>query len=244
MYAGNDGLFDLSSGALPGDQLVVVPTTCSVTLSTSIAGAVYGEAVTLTASVNPMALGVPDPSGTGASKTARQSWDLHSELRDTRFTVSSLALGPHSIQAFFGSNGDYTGSQSPAIGLLVDRDGPVINVVPSANPSPPNCPLTLRVGVIAAAPGSGMPTGTVTFYNGKKELGAVTLDDGVADLVTKKLTKGGHTITVVYGGSPDFSGAIATLREVVKQPVHARGPHASCRRTDPCRENTCRPPAR
>jgi hypothetical protein len=88
--------------------------------------------------------------------------------------------------------------------------------------------VTLTADVLATAPGSGTPTGTVTFDNGKKKLGNVTLSDGVAALQTKKLTKGAHMVTVVYHGDSDFTGNTSTgLREVIRKPAKPKKPKIS-----------------
>ncbi len=203
-YASSNGLFAPSAGTLPGGQtvsgltsggqMVAVATASSLSVSTS--SAVFGQAVTFTAIVSSVAAGSPAPSGSvtfADGSTVLGSANLIGGV--ARFTTSTLALGPHSIQALYGDTGASIGSESAAIGLSVKPDGSTITVTPSANPSPPNHALTFTATVLAAAPGGGTPTGTVTFYNGKKKLGTVTLVDGVAALATRKLTKGGTPST-------------------------------------------------
>jgi Bacterial Ig-like domain (group 3) len=175
-----------------------------------------------------LAGGLPTPSGSvifvGGS-TVLGTANLSGGT--AQFTISNLTLGPHSIQAFYENTGAYIGSESAAIGLTVQPDSSTIIVTPSANPSPPGHALTLTANVIAAPPGSGTPTGTVTFYNGKKKLGTVTLSDGMAALKTTKLTNGAHTISAVYDGDPDFNGKTsAGLREVIKQRAKPKKPTA------------------
>ncbi len=123
--------------------------------------------------------------------------------------------------------GTFTGSQSGAAALSVQPDAATVVITPSANPSPPNKALTLKATVTAAAPGSGTPTGTVTFYNGKKSLGTATLSGGVATLTTKKLTLGNHTIKVIYHGDADFTGNTSPgLRESIKKAAKSKKPKA------------------
>ena len=50
--------------------------------------------------------------------------------------------------------------------LTVTKDGTTGVVVSSLNPSTPGQSVTFTVTVAAIAPGSGTPTGTVTFYDG------------------------------------------------------------------------------
>src|SRR5262249_27006875 len=56
-------------------------------------------------------------------------------------------------------------------------------------------------------PGDGMPTGTVTFYDGGATLGEVPLDSsGRAALTVGGLGLGGHSIAAVYSGDARSSG--------------------------------------
>jgi hypothetical protein len=71
---------------------------------------------------------------------------------------------------------------------------------------------------------TGTPTGTVTFYSGKKIIGTATPNaNGVATLTISTLALGRHKITAVYNG--DVKDGISTSnREIVK--VLSNGPTA------------------
>ena len=78
--------------------------------------------------------------------------------------------------------------------------------------------VTLKATVAAAAPGSGTPTGTVTFYDGSTVLGTATLSGGAASLKTSALPVGADAITAVYNGDSDFTkGTSAALGLTVTQ---------------------------
>ena len=73
----------------------------------------------------------------------------------------------------------------------------------SANPSASGASVTFTATVAAVSPGSGTPTGSVTFMaDGTTITGSpVTLNSsGVATISTSTLTVGVHTITAVYSG--------------------------------------------
>jgi uncharacterized protein len=61
----------------------------------------------------------------------------------------------------------------------------------------------------------GIPTGTVTYYDGTTELGTGTLSSGSTTLATSALTIGSHTIKAVYEGSAEFDASSATMTQVV-----------------------------
>ena len=67
--------------------------------------------------------------------------------------------------------------------------------------------VTFTVTVASVAPGSGTPTGTVTFKKGGTVLGSGTLVNGKVTFSTSILTRGTHSITTVYGGSVNRLGS-------------------------------------
>ncbi len=91
-----------------------------------------------------------------------------------------------------------------------------VTVASSANPSVPGAPVTFTATVSAMAPGSGTPTGSVTFKDGTTTLGTSPLTAGLATLTSSSLPAGTCTITAVYGGDSAFLGATSgTLSQVV-----------------------------
>jgi len=82
----------------------------------------------------------------------------------------------------------------------------------SANPSIAGQPVTFTATVTAAAPGGGIPAGSVTFKDGTATLATVSLSaGGTAALTTSALTTGVHHITVSYGGSTTYLGSISPV---------------------------------
>ncbi len=90
----------------------------------------------------------------------------------------------------------------------------------SVNPSVLGQSVTFTATVSAAPPGSGTPTGTVTFEDGTAVLGSAILDStGTAAFSTSVLSAGSHSITAVYGGDSTFAtGTSAALTQVVNPP--------------------------
>ena len=108
-------------------------------------------------------------------------------------------------------------STSTAINQRVNQAGSSTAVVSSANPSSSGQAVRFTASVSAVSPGSGTPTGTVTFYDGSTTLGTATLDrTGKASFITSSLSVGSHSIKVFYGGDADFK---ASTSAVLKQRV-------------------------
>src|SRR5207237_9303935 len=71
----------------------------------------------------------------------------------------------------------------------------------------------------AGTPGTGTPTGTVTFQDGATPLGTATLSGGMATFTISSLGAGSHSLTATYGGAGNFAGSTsAALLQVVNLP--------------------------
>ena len=93
----------------------------------------------------------------------------------------------------------------------------------SANPSVSGQLVTLTATVAPGdpGPGSGYPTGTVTFDDGSSVLGTATLSNGTASIITSSLSVGGHSLSASFApgsSDPDFlASTSATLNQTVNQ---------------------------
>ena len=97
----------------------------------------------------------------------------------------------------------------------VNKAATKTTVASSHNPSVFGQSVTFTTTVAAVAPGSGTPTGTVTFKNGTTVLGG-TLSAGKATFSTSTLTRGAHSITALYSGSVnDLGSTSAALTQTV-----------------------------
>lgn len=84
-----------------------------------------------------------------------------------------------------------------------------VSVVASANPGTFGQPVTFTATVAVVSPGTGTPTGTVTFKDGSTTLGTDVLKNGklTATFTTSTLAHGAHSITAVYEGDSVDAGS-------------------------------------
>jgi hypothetical protein len=176
---------------------------------------VYGQSVTFTADVDPSVAG-PDPQGTvtfydfaGVIDCGAPGGTLLGSDNTVPFThtTTTLSVASHRIWACYDANTGWTDSQD-------DISHPVnqasVDVVVSAIPtSPTNVgnPVTFTATVTAASPGSGTPTGTVTFFDGAcgtTQIGN-TQTLPANQVTTSALAAGSHTITACYSGDGNFN---------------------------------------
>ena len=181
-----------------------------MTLTSTAGSAVYGQSVTLTATVTSADASAGPPTGTVTfldGNTTLGVVPLDASGQAT-LTVSSLDLGGHSITATYSGENGSVGGQSAAVPQSVAQDGTTVLLVPHPVLKKKKVTrLSLTAEIEPVAPGGGVPTGVVSFMMKKKKLGTVALVDGQATLSLKPRSILNKTITVIYGGGADFQSS-------------------------------------
>jgi autotransporter-associated beta strand protein len=204
---GGDTNFQANSSATPLTQTVSKASTTTSNVTSSNASPVYGQAVTFTATVTVSSPGVGTPTGTVTFFDGVTSLGTGTLNGNTAtFTTTTLGAGSHSILASYNGDSNFSGSGSVSgLNQIVKQDSTTTSAVTSSNASPVfGQTVTFTTTVSAVAPGSGTPTGTVTFLDGATSLGTGTLSNGTATFSTSDLAAGSHSITASYGGDSNF----------------------------------------
>ncbi|MET9882723.1 Ig-like domain-containing protein [Streptomyces sp. NPDC006430] len=209
VYSG-DGCFLPSTGSL---DVTVNPASSTVSVLVVPNPSVCGETVTICATVTAVAPGSGTPTGTitftgpGLNETVTLDTDGTACV-----TTSSLTSG--TVTATYDGDSCFAGSDG-LFDVTVNQASSTVSVLVVPNPSVCGETVTVCAAVTAVAPGSGIPTGTITFTGpGLNE--TVTLDtDGTACVTTSSLTSG--TVTAVYSGDTCFTGSVGTFDVTVNQ---------------------------
>jgi hypothetical protein len=190
------------------------------TLQTSDKSPVFGELVTFTATVAPKK-GSGVPTGTVTFMDGSITlWTGTLSGGVASFSTSSLSVGNHHITAVYSGDSTYAGSTSTPVVENVKQDLTTTMLSSSLNPSHAGDPVTFTATVTANAPGSGTPSGTVTFKTKKAVLGTVTLDSsGHASLTISNLPVGQTTVYAVYNGDPSFKTSTGSIAQQVLAPL-------------------------
>jgi probable HAF family extracellular repeat protein len=203
------------TGPGPGDPGPGGRTT--TTLRVDAASAVYGQAVTVSATVRAASVASGTPTGTVTFLDGTQT--LGSAPVDNgvaTLTIDTLAIGKHPITAAYSGDSEFSRSTSTSVDETVVPDGTTVSVASLSGPAGVGQPVTFSARVSPVAPGGGTPTGSVTFLDGSTTLGTVALSGGVATFTISTLSLGGHAITAVYGGSTDYlAGTSAPLEQTI-----------------------------
>jgi hypothetical protein len=220
-YVNADGDFNNSTGSLAGGQ-TVTPATTSTAVVSSLNPSVFGQSVSFTATITNTST---SPAPTGAVQFVVDSVNFggpvpvtpgggNTSTATSQVTAAlSVSGSPHTITAnYVNADGDFNNSTgSLAGGQTVAASDTTTAVASDTNPSNFGQTVTFKATVSAVPPGSGTPTGNVTFKDGSTTLGSGTLSGGIATFATSALSAGSHNITAVYGGDGSFNGSTSPV---------------------------------
>lgn len=198
------------------------------TVTTDVPVAVFGQPVTLSATVGAVAPGAGSPSGTvtftdgdavlGSAPVSSTTGGIAS------ITVDSLSVGQHAVVATYDGDDSFTGSNG-SVAQKVQRAQTSTVVASTANPSQPGAEVRFTATVGPVAPGAGTPAGKVQFKVNGAALGApVTLTDGLATSPDfSNLAPGTYRISAVYSGESRFVASTGLLDQGNGQTVAKAG---------------------
>ena len=208
-YKGDTSYTASTSPAVTVTVAPAATTTTTVTFSPS--APVFGQSVTLTATVASIASGAGAPTGTVQffnGTTSLGTGTLNGSGVAT-LAVTSLPVAANSITGAYSGDATFTSSLSTAVTVTVAKASTTTTV--TFSPAAPAFGQSVTLTATIASPGAGTPTGTVTFFNGTTSLGTGTLNSsGVATLAVTSLPVAANSITATYGGDTDFATSTST----------------------------------
>jgi hypothetical protein len=137
-------------------------------------------------------------------------------------SLTTLAVGTHTIAAQYSGDANYGGDTSAAVTVTITQAASTTAVTSSANPGLAGQSVTLTAKVSSSGP---TPTGNVTFTSGSTTLATVALSGGSAAYTTTSFTKPGTlAITASYSGDANTQASAATLSLVINGPTLTLSP--------------------
>ena len=208
---------DAASSALLTETINRIPT--STTISVDINPSTFGQTITYTGTTT-SSIGPPPNTETLTFKeqiagveTVLGTGALHNGV--ATFSISTLAVGTHSIKVSYLGDGKMANSHSNYISQVVNPVPTSTSVTSSLNPSVYGQGVTFTATVVSS--GAATPTGSVTFKNGSSTLGIATLSAGVASFTTTKLSAGVRNITAFYSGDTQSAKSSGSFVQTVSQ---------------------------
>lgn len=175
---------------------------------------VYGQPVTLSVSIPIPTTGTVPATGTITFKdgsttlgtaTLLPGVGVSAPSAQTSLTVISLSVASHGLTASYPGDSNYSSATSSTLSVMVSKASSSTALTSSVNPSALCQSVTFTASVSATSPGSGTPTGTVTFTVNSTPVSTPTLVGGVATYSTSSLAQGSNTIGVSYSGDSNFN---------------------------------------
>jgi large repetitive protein len=208
---GGDTNSNTSTSSTLNQQVVASSTTTA--LSTSNPSVSYGTTLIFTASVSGGGSGIPTGTVTfqdGTSVTLGSvNLDIHG---NAALTISTLAVGPHSIRAVYLGDSNNGGSTSTSVQETITQITTVTSIATTTTPAAAGASIQLTATI---TPGSSVPsspiTGTVTFMEGATTLGATAVNGTTATITLSSLAVGSHLIDAVYSGATNYAGSTSAL---------------------------------
>ncbi len=186
---------------------VVQPSNGGITLTASATSATYGQPITLMATV----------SGPGGTPTGDITFmDGDTVLGDATLdgnglatlTTTALTGGDNTITAVYSGDANFAPGTSSPLAVSVSTAATTTVLTSSLNTAAAAAEVTFTVAVSSDV---GLPTGTVSFYDGDTLLDTETLNNvSTASFTTADLALGSHTITAVYSGDGNFASSTST----------------------------------
>jgi hypothetical protein len=182
----------------------------------------FGTPVTLTARLTSDGSGVAGKPVTIAfgAEGCTATTDAAGSAGCSVTPTDSPAGSPYPVTASFAGDGAYQGATDTSASFTVTKAQTKTALASSANPSSAGQPVTYTATVGRATPGSGSPTGTVSFTDGGTPIsgcGAVALGGGTATCTASYPSTSGspHQIKASYNGDDDFAASSDTLSQAV-----------------------------
>jgi hypothetical protein len=210
-------------GGGAGDNVVLTAfrTATTTTLTSSANPAVVGQSVTFTALVVPAGTGAGRPAGTvtflaSGTPIGTAAVDLATGLAS--ITSPAFGVGRTSVTAVYSpSTSQLQFSQSKPLTQFVSPAGTQTIVTAQAVRDRRGrlVAVDLVAQVPVTAPGSGVPTGTVSYFlNGNRRFRTKALTDGTAILRLKPGQALGKFLYVSYSGNGNFEPSVSRSQVV------------------------------
>jgi hypothetical protein len=212
---------DTAGNSSSGNFTVLVQDSTATAVSADSNPAVFGQPVTLTATVSAAPPGSGTPTGTvtfrdGTTVLGTSPVDA---MGHAALAAMTFSAGSHSITASYGGDTNFTASASGTFTETINPAGTTTSLTwasGSGSPSVYGQPVTFTATVTANSPSTVTPTGSVTFYRDGTAIGTVSLSGANASFTTAYSTPGTHSFFAGMVANANFqTSQSATLSQTV-----------------------------
>ncbi|HEY4008765.1 MAG TPA: Ig-like domain repeat protein, partial [Acidobacteriaceae bacterium] len=204
--------YTVSNSAALLEQIQKATTT--VAMTSSAASVLAGEPLNLTVTIA-SSTGVPIGTVTFNDGLSALSTVPLSVQGTAILSISTLAVGSHTLTATYNGDANYSGITSSALSEIVALAEPTVTISGPAN----NVDVGTAVTVAGGMTGPGIkPTGTLMLRNGGNTIASQPVPPtGQFSFVTSSLPLGTNRLSVVYSGDEDNSSVTSPTTVVTVQ---------------------------
>jgi hypothetical protein len=221
VYASFTGDIDYAPSVSPNYPVQILPDTTTTVAVGSGSPSILGTTVTFTATVAAPYATPRGPVTFTVDGVVAGTGTLSAGV--ATFSISTLAVGTHSVVASYAATLDFNASAAAAIPQVVTYPpAPTVTTLTSSvNPSYFNQNVTFTATVVATSPLPGPIAGTVTFYDGTASIGTSPIGaSGIATFSTNALTVGVHSMTAVFTPATPLPTTITSTSSALSQVVN------------------------
>lgn len=203
VYAGDANFSATTSTA---KTATITAASSSVQLTSNLESATFGQSLTITAAVSAAA---SSGNVTGQveffdGEVSLGVFALNAGVAS--FTSAALATGAHALSATYLGDTNHTGSSAAITQTVAPAS---TSILVTTSDVYVGSPTIVAASVTTLAPGNGVATGSVEFFDGQTSLGTAPLTAGAASL-TVSLSLGAHSLTAVYLGDANHDGSTSS----------------------------------
>ena len=203
-------------------QLVGNYTPTTTVISSSQNPSVFSQSVTLTAHVSSSS-GVPTGSVVFLDGTTQLGSAVTLDGNgNATYMTSTFAVGNHDITANYTATGAYANSTGMFTQTVNgDPTQAVLVVAPTMATYGTTVTMTATVSALPPYGGTGIATGTVTFFDGATTLGTASISatTSAATFMISTLSGGTHNINCTYNGAANYATSNCTAVIVTITPA-------------------------
>lgn len=202
---------EVHNGSGGASDLPVSKADTATTLEAAPNPSVFGQSVTLTATVCVSAPGAGVAGGLvtfkdGASVLGSSSLAAGAGCPAASFSSAALTAGTHAISAAYAGDADFNASTGGG-SQLVEKAGTTTTItLDTPDPSIIGATFTVKWSVAVNSPGAGTPTGTVQVTGGSGCSATVA----AGQCTVAGTAPGTQTLTATYSGDANFLGSSDT----------------------------------
>ena len=191
-------------------------TTVAVSPATTTAVAGQGDLVSATVTANAPGTGVPTGTVTFSDGAGHSSTVGLDSSGSASYAFVETVAGSYTITASYSGDANYSASTATTA-FTVGIDATTTGAFPASGTVVAGQGDLVSASVFPQAPGTGTPTGTVTFSDGAGQSYAVALSSGTASATFTETLGGNYTITASYSGDANYSASSTTTAIIVDQ---------------------------